>query len=137
MRILAPILILLQMAVGQTITASVDVNQLAVNETFTFKIEAKDADNLPQVNLFPLEKDFTVISGPAQQTSYQFINGEATSSKSLTWTLVPNKKGKLVIPSLTVVLEGRAETRCHGEGWTTVATVGKHSCGSSRLHANA
>ncbi len=107
MRLLLPILCLFQMASGQSVTASVDVNQLAVNETFTFKLEAKNADNMPQVNLAPLEKDFTIISGPAQQTSYQFVNGEATSSKSLTWTLVPNKKGKLTIPALTVALDGK------------------------------
>ncbi len=107
MRIFSPIIFLFQIVSGQSVTASVDVNQLAVNETFTFKIEAKDADNMPQVNLAPIEKDFTIISGPAQQTSYQFINGSATSSKSLTWTLVPNKKGKLVIPPIRVVLDGK------------------------------
>ena len=107
MRILIQILCLFQITAGQSITASVDVNQLTVNETFTFKLEAKNSDNMPKVNLIPLEKNFTVISGPAQQTSYQFVNGEATSSKSLTWTLVPNKKGKLNIPSLSVVLDGK------------------------------
>lgn len=107
MRLLLPILFLIQTVSGQSVTASVDVNQLVVNETFTFKIEAKNADNMPQVNLAQLKKDFTVISGPAQQTSYQFINGEATSSKSMTWTLVPNRKGKLTIPSIAVVLDGK------------------------------
>lgn len=107
MRLLLPILFLIQTVSGQSVTASVDVNQLVVNETFTFKIEAKNADNMPQVNLAPLKKDFIVISGPAQQTSYQFINGEATSSKSMTWTLVPNRKGKLTIPSIAVVLDGK------------------------------
>ena len=107
MRIFFPIILLFQIVSGQSVTASVDVNQIAVNETFAFKIEAKDADNMPQVNLAPIEKDFTIISGPAQQTSYQFINGSATSSKSLTWTLVPNKKGKLVIPAIRVVLDGK------------------------------
>ena len=105
MRIMLPILFLFEIAAGQSVTASVDVNQLAVNETFTFKIDAKDADNMPRINLSPLEKNFTIISGPAQQTSYQWINGKATSSKSLTWTLMPNKKGKLVIPAMVVVLD--------------------------------
>ncbi len=92
MRFFLPVILLFQVVLGQSVTASVDVNQLAVNETFTLKIEAKDSDNMPRVDLSPLEKNFTVISGPAQQTSYQWLNGKATSSKTLTWTLVPNRK---------------------------------------------
>jgi hypothetical protein len=107
MRLLVPIILLLHIVSGQSITASVDANQLAVNETFTFKIEAKGSDNMPRINLAPLEKNFTIVSGPAQQTSYQWINGKATSSKTLTWTLVPNKKGQLTIPVLTVTLDGK------------------------------
>ena len=107
MRLLVPIILLLHIVSGQSVTASVDANQLAVNETFTFKIEAKDADNLPRINLSPLEKNFTIVSGPAQQTSYQWINGKATSSKTLTWTLVPNKKGQLTIPTLIVTVDGK------------------------------
>jgi len=106
MRLLLPIILLFQLVSGQSVTASVDVNQLAVNETFTFKIEAKDANNMPRINLAPLEKNFTIISGPTQQTSYQWINGKATSSKTLTWTLVPNKKGQLTIPALAVTVDG-------------------------------
>ena len=107
MQLLVPIILLLHIVSGQSVTASVDANQLAVNETFTFKIEAKDADNLPRINLSPLEKNFTIVSGPAQQTSYQWINGKATSSKTLTWTLVPNKKGQLTIPTLIVTVDGK------------------------------
>jgi hypothetical protein len=107
MRLLVPIILLLHIVSGQSVTASVDANHLAVNETFTFKIEAKDADNLPRINLSPLEKNFTIVSGPAQQTSYQWINGKATSSKTLTWTLVPNKKGQLTIPTLIVTVDGK------------------------------
>ena len=95
MRFLVPIILLLHIVSGQSVTASVDVNQLAVNETFTFKLEAKDADNMPRINLAPLEKNFTIVSGPAQQTSYQWINGKASSSKTLTWTLVPNQKREI------------------------------------------
>ena len=107
MRVFFSIILLFQLVSGQSVTASVDANQLAVNETFTFKIEAKDADNLPRINLAPLEKNFTIVSGPAQQTSYQWINGKATSSKTLTWTLVPNKKGQLTIPTLIVTVDGK------------------------------
>mgnify|MGYP001038749052 FL=1 len=107
MRVFFSIILLFQLVSGQSVTASVDVNQLAVNETFTFKIEAKDANNMPRINLAPLEKNFTIISGPTQQTSYQWINGKATSSKTLTWMLVPNKKGQLTIPALAVTVDSK------------------------------
>jgi len=107
MRIFLPVIILFQIVLGQTVTSSVDVNQLAINETFTLKITAKDSETMPRVDLSPLEKNFTIISGPAQQTSYQWVNGKATSSKTLTWTLVPNKKGILILPALNVTLQGK------------------------------
>ncbi len=102
-----PPLLLIQMVMGQTVTATVDVNQLSSNETFSFIVEAQDAKKIPQVDLTPLEKDFTIISGPAQQSSYQIINGKALSSKSLTWKLVPNRNGIISIPELSVVVDGK------------------------------
>jgi len=107
MRFILSFLFFLSVSYGQSISASVDVNQLTLSETFTFKIEAKDADEMPKVDLSPFKKNFTIISGPAQQTSYQWINGKATSSKTLTWTLAANRKGSLVLPPITVTVDGK------------------------------
>ena len=87
----------------------ISLNQIeyAHKDSFIIKIEAKNADNMHKVGLLPLEKNFTVISGPAQQTNYQFVNGEAISSKSLIWTLVTNKGGTLAIPPLTIEIDGK------------------------------
>ena len=85
-----------------TVLASVDVNRISQSETIGFKILASNVDGTPNVDISPINKNFKIISGPAQQTNIQWINGAMTSSRSLSWTLLPRREGKLNIPSLTV-----------------------------------
>tara|TARA_Y100001960_G_scaffold162410_1_gene170779 strand:+ start:187 stop:585 length:399 start_codon:yes stop_codon:yes gene_type:complete len=85
-----------------TVLASVDVNRISQNETVGFKIVATNVDGTPNVDISPINKNFKIISGPAQQTNIQWVNGSMTSSRSLSWTLLPMRAGKLNIPSLTV-----------------------------------
>ncbi len=87
-----------------SITASVDVNRIAKNETLGYKIVAINADATPNVNISPILKHFRIVSGPAQQTNIQWVNGAMTSSRSLSWTLLPKSDGKLNIPSLSVTI---------------------------------
>ncbi len=87
-----------------TVTASVDVNRISRNETLGFKIIAVNADGTPNVNISPILKDFKIVSGPAQQTNIQWVNGAMTSSRSLSWTLLAKKDGKLNIPALNVTI---------------------------------
>ena len=85
-----------------TVLASVDVNRISQSETIGFKILASNVDGTPNVDISPINKNFKIISGPAQQTNIQWINGAMTSSRSLSWTLLPRSEGKLNIPSLNV-----------------------------------
>ena len=84
------------------ITVSVDETTISQSDVFTFRIEAKDAESNPKVDITPLLKNFSVVSGPSQQTSMSWINGKMQTSRSLTWTLVPINTGTLIIPSLSV-----------------------------------
>ena len=68
---------------GGSVQATVDANSITINETFTFRIEAQDTDKIPSVNISSLLDDFTIVSGPAQQTNYSWTNGKSTSTKSL------------------------------------------------------
>ena len=86
------------------VTASVDVNRISKNETLGFKIVAVNADGTPNVDISPILNEFKIISGPAQQTNIQWVNGAMTSSRNLSWTLLPKKEGKLNIPSLNVTI---------------------------------
>ena len=85
-----------------SVSASVDVNKISKSETFGFKITALNVDDTPSVDISPLSPHFKVISGPAQQTNIQWINGSMTSSRTLSWTLLARKTGKINLPSLNV-----------------------------------
>ena len=59
-----------------SVSASVDAGTINLSDVFTLKVEAKDADNTPTVDISPLLKNFTIVSGPAQQTNIQWITGK-------------------------------------------------------------
>ena len=80
-------------AICQDVRASVDANPISQNDVFTFKVEVTDADQFPEVDIAPVLRDFSLVSGPGQQTSIQWINGKMTSSRSLSWTLVAKTSG--------------------------------------------
>ncbi len=100
-------LFLLSHMYGGSVRATVDANSITINETFTFRIEAQETDKMPSVNISSLLDDFTIVSGPAQQTNYSWTNGKSTSTKSLSWTLSPNRAGRLVIPELIISTGGK------------------------------
>lgn len=100
--ILIFILSLLSFINAQEVRATVSSNNIKLSDVFTFKIEAINADKTPEVDLAPLLNDFSIVSGPTQQTNMQWINGNKTSSRSLSWSLVAKREGSLAIPSLSV-----------------------------------
>lgn len=59
----------------------------------------------------PSIKNFDVLMGPSrsQQSSTQIINGQRTSSSSITFTyiLMATKEGKFTIPGATIVADGK------------------------------
>ena len=98
---------IINQVLADSVRATVDANSISINETFTFRIEAQNTDKMPSVNISSLLDDFTIVSGPAQQTNYSWANGKSTSTKSLSWTLSPNRAGKLVIPELIISVGGK------------------------------
>lgn len=102
--ILLIVLTLFSFVNAQEVRATVSANNIRLSDVFTFKVEAINANKNPEVDLAPLLNDFSIVSGPAQQTNMQWINGKKTSSRSLSWSLVAKREGKLTIPQLTVKL---------------------------------
>ena len=89
------------------IKAFVDKNKCSVNDLINYKIEIEDADSFGEVNINRITKDFSIISGPSQQTSMQWINGSVKNSRIMSWSIAPNKPGVLTIPTLTVIVGKR------------------------------
>ena len=73
------------------VKAYVDKNKCSVDDIINYKIELQDADSFGDINIDKLSGQFSIISGPSQQTSMQWINGSVTNSKTITWTLAPKK----------------------------------------------
>ena len=85
------------------VTATVDATNINKSDVFTFKIETEGVDTSPKVDITPILNDFSIVSGPSQQTNISWVNGKMKSSRNLTWTLSPSKTGILTIPSLKVM----------------------------------
>ena len=122
-------ILLVNPIIAGTVRATVDANTVTMNETFTFKIEAVDTDKMPSVNISPMLDNFTIVSGPAQQTNYSWVNGKSTSTKSFTWTMAPNRTGTLTIPELIVSIGRKkyktASIRISVKKSGTVASTGE------------
>ena len=97
----------LSFVLGFSATASVDKNRCTIDDIISFKIEFENADSFSNIDISSLIKDFTVISGPSQQTSMQWINGKVTNSRIMSWSLSPKREGRLVIPRLDVQISGK------------------------------
>lgn len=92
---------------GQEIKAEVSRNPVAVGEVF--RITYKAGVPLEEFRM-PRLSDFTIAGGPYQSVSQTFINGRLTVSSSISYDLIPQKKGKYIIGAATARHEGRTIT---------------------------
>ena len=101
------LLIWFSIVTAQSIQISVDKNRLQDGELLKLSIQVVDGEDFAEVDLGPLESDFDIISGPSQQNNIQWINGSVSSTKTLSWTLLPKRSGNLVIPVLSGTVGGK------------------------------
>ena len=78
---------IINQVLADSVRATVDANSISINETFTFRIEAQNTDKMPSVNISSLLDDFTIVSGPAQQTNYSWANGKSINKKFIMDTI--------------------------------------------------
>ena len=94
------------------VSASVDRNSVALNESFTLSIKIEYKKNKPKNIIIPdLSQldDFNVLSQwSGTQTSMNLVNGKTTwsSTYSRNYQLQPKAKGKLRLDSIKVKLDG-------------------------------
>lgn len=53
------------------------------------------------------EKNLRVVGGPYQSNSTSIINGKSTSSISLSYQLTPKRTGKITIPAVIIIEDGK------------------------------
>lgn len=90
------------------VSASVDAKQIPLGETLTYTIEIRGAgmsgvSPTPPAGLVNLQ----VAGGPSTSTSFSFVNGAVSSSRSSTWYLAPQATGKAHIPAQDVKVGGK------------------------------
>ena len=103
-RIFLITLLLLNFTFPQEISSSISTKNISITESVIFTIKISDIDENPSVDISEIEDFFSIISGPSIGSEYRFVNGNRTSSRSISWTLIAKNHGKLVIPSLNVII---------------------------------
>ena len=83
------------------VIVNVEPRTIVEGDSFTLTVKIENGDEMPRVDTSPL-RDYRVVSGPSQSTNMQWINGKMSSNHSLTWIIIPKKKGKLELPSLKI-----------------------------------
>ena len=105
-------IIIIALVVSQTVWAqdvsfktTVSKNRLGLNErlNITFSINKQGGDNFTPPNF----KNFRILGGPFQQTSFSDNNGALSFLQAYTYTIQPTKKGTLIIPAATITYNGK------------------------------
>ncbi len=87
-----------------TFQMSVSKEKLGINEKLRIDFSMnRDGDNFNP----PDFTGFKVLMGPSQSIRNSWINGIRSYSKTYTYTLIPNEKGKVTIGQATIVVDGK------------------------------
>lgn len=73
----------------------------------TLTIHGSISGNLDIPVVEPLQGVSLLSQIPSQSTSYQIINGRASSSRSFTYTLMAQQEGSFTIPAIAITIGGR------------------------------
>ncbi len=87
---------------SQNLDTIVSDREISLNESIDFTIKLNNIDTNPEVNFDPVLDYFSIISGPNIGSEYKFINGKKSSSRSISWRIIPKRTGEITIPSLDV-----------------------------------
>ena len=89
----------------EAVTLTVDNQQITEGESVNLTLTIDDIKGEPEID-FSQMIDFKIVTGPLQSssTNVQFINGNMTRSSTTkySWSIIPNRIGKLKIPSLQI-----------------------------------
>ncbi len=105
--LLAALLWTASVAAETSVRASVDRNEVALDETFTLSLIADSMLFSSEPDISALDKDFRVISRQ-QSSQTNIVNGDITSSRRWDYVLAPRRQGTLTIPAIPM---GKYQTR--------------------------
>lgn len=87
-------------------SASVSAPQISKNEFVQLKLTVENAKQVQQINP-PQFKNFTVVSGPNQESGMTMINGDVKQFIALSYVLKPKSPGNFTIAAATAKADGK------------------------------
>ena len=90
----------------ESFSASVSPSIIGKNESAELKFTISNATHVESI-VAPSLKDFTILSGPNQESSMQIINGATTQSNSVTYIIQPKAIGTFNILPGTAQADGK------------------------------
>ncbi len=87
-------------------TASISPAQISQNEYAVLRLEVQNADNVEQI-IPPSLKDFTVVSGPNQESGMSNVNGVVKQYLALSYILKPKHMGTINLGASTAKISGK------------------------------
>ena len=89
-----------------TFTAAVSPKHAGRDEYITLKFTVANGSNIQQITP-PAFNDFSVISGPNQETEMNSVNGMISQYVSVSYVLLPKKTGTLNLGAGAAVIDGK------------------------------
>ena len=90
-----------------TVTAEADPNPVGLNEQLTLTIKISGPAGGAETPQLPVIEGLKLEAGPSIARSFQWINGQASSSQNFSYVFEPQKEGTLRIPPLPIKLGGK------------------------------
>jgi hypothetical protein len=80
--------------------------KIGKNDVLQIKFKVENASNVESIDP-PAFKNFTIVSGPNQESSQSNINGKISGYVALGYTLAPTATGEFTIGSATAIADGQ------------------------------
>jgi hypothetical protein len=90
---------------AQNVKVEVGPGEIAANEAFTITVIVENGQ-LKNLSGFP-DIDGMIKRGTSSSTSTQFINGQVSSTQSLTQNYLAQREGTFTLPPFTIVVNGQ------------------------------
>jgi hypothetical protein len=114
-------------------SASVSAPQISKNELLQLKLTVENAKEVQQITP-PNFKDFTVVSGPNQESGMSMINGDVKQFVSLSYILKPKSPGNFSIAAATAKADGK-ELRSNPVNIKVSNTLANNSSGGTNFNS--
>jgi BatD DUF11 like domain len=95
-------------AQGITVTAEVDPNPIGLDDQLSLTVTIGSPGGGAERPQIPKLNGLKLVGGPSVSNQFQWINGQASSSQSFTYVLLPEQEGTFKIPPIIVKMGGKS-----------------------------